>query len=581
MIRQDRELCPVEPQGLVQLEILKTLREFKAILETTPPHTASTCHEAGTIDKVINMELTAMLMRSGFDVANGTMDAFMDTIHFVLVQVRQQADRDVALDKAIALFDKKNSNDIVHVHRITAEESEPSMTRVGVDNALGKNYQACMDDLARINAKPASILLAIDSSPERCRSKFKNGLFTAVHVGGSAAWELGYKQSIVKDVTSDLFTGCIHRGKWQNDNDPAGWEPWIRDIQTCVTRVHETGTIVEAIGADRDYFCGELFAIASARMLASPGSIFPAPRVFTPRQFGPDKAKFIWNFLTVSMQTEVFVDHLPLDTYKLKQIKKRLKIKLEKRDDGRHDVPYACVALVDEYRKRKDRTLDHVRAQSRNVQARIDKNVRRLEITQKAYLAYHKRNSKQKVSTPSLGRGLRRRKFLDVVDKRLYDSCLQLLQEKKMLDGQKRSLISSVVFFAISLRPGEDPSEDPETFIALAKDYHARWGIENGIKMIKHVFRRHVHGRRPVKRQLATVFAMIVQNRWQVARKADIRTRLLQNGLPVTFTDPKRPWIRRKFEEEMHDLLPAVRFLIEGWKHSILSIIKEKLKEVF
>jgi hypothetical protein len=581
MIRQDRELCPVEPQGLVQLEILKTLREFKAILETTPPHTASTCHEAGTIDKVINMELTAMLMRSGFDGANGTMDAFMDMIHFVLVQVRRQADRDMALDKAIALFDKRTSKDIVHVHRITAEESEPRMTRVGVDNVLGENYQACMEDLAHIDAKPDSILLAIDSSPERCRSKFKNGLFTAVRVGGSAAWELGYKQSIVKDVTSDLFTGCIHRGKWQVDNDSAGWEPWIRDVQTCVARVHETVTNVEAIGADRDYFCGELFAIASAGMLAPSSSSYPSPRVFTPRQFGPDKATFIWDYLTVSKKDQVFVDYAPLDTDKLEQIKKRLKTKLEKRDDGRHNVPYACVALVDEYRKRTNRTLEQLRAKSRYVQERIDKNARRLEITQKAYMIYHKRNSKQKVSVPSLGRGLKRRRFIDRIDKQLYTSCRQLLQGKKILDGQKRSLISSVVFFAISLRPDEDPSEDPETFIALAKDYHARWGIENGIKMIKHVFRRHVHGRRPVKRQLATVLAMIVQNRWQVARKADIRARLLLNGSPVAFTDPKRPWIRRKFEEEMHDLLPAVRFLIEAWKQGLLSTIKEKLKEVF
>lgn len=581
MIGQDLELYLVEPQGLVQPEILKTLRDFKAILETTPPHKASTCHDAGTIDKVINMEFTAMLMRSGFDGANETLDAIVGAIHFVLVLVRQQVNRDAALDKAIALFDKKATTDVVHVHRTTAEESEPCMTRVGVDEVLGENYQACMEDLARIDAKPASILLAIDSSPERCRSKYKNGLFTAVRVGGSAAWELGYKQSIVKDVTSDFFTGCIHRGKWQNDADPSGWEPWIRDIQTCVVRVHETCTNVEAIGADRDYFCGELLAIASAGMLAPSSSSYPSPRVLTPRQFGPDKATFIWDYLTVSKKDQVFVDHAPLDTDKLKQIQKRLKVKLEKRDDGRHDVPYACVALVDEYRKRTNRTLEQLRAKSRDVQEHIDKNARRLEITQKAYLIYHKRNSKQKVSVPSLGRGLKRRRFIDRIDKQLYTTCRQLLQEKKMLDGQKRSLISSVVFFAISLRPDEDPSEDPETFIALAKDYHARWGIENGIKMIKHVFRRHVHGRRPVKRQLATVLAMIVQNRWQVARKADIRARLHLNGSPVAFTDPKRPWIRRKFEEEMHDLLPAVRFLIETWKHSLLSTIKEKLKEVF
>ena len=50
--------------------------------------------------------------------------------------------------------------------------------------------------------------------------------------------------------------------------------------------------------------------------------------------------------------------------------------------------------------------------------------------------------------------------------------------------------------------------------------------------------------------------------------------------MPATFWDEQRPWIRRKFEEEMPGLLPAVRFLTDTWLHAIMSAIDKKLKEV-
>jgi len=401
-----------------------------------------------------------------------------------------------------------------------------------------------------------------------------------VRVGTNAAWELGYKYSVVKDVTTDLFAGCMHHGSWLPDNDPRKLDAWIADIQACVARVRETGTDVEGIEADRDYFSAELLACATAGLLAPTDPLFTTPRVITPRKFGPEKSKFIWKYLLESTRGQVFIDNTRLDVSVVPVLNNIAPSMFTKLEDGRFDVPYACVALIDEYRSKKARSLKQIRTQARALEERMDKTARRLQITEKAYMAYNLRYNKQSVAIPTLGRGKRREQFVDGVDKQLYRDCLHMRKELKSMEQEKSALISSVVFFAISLRPGEDPTKDPETFIRLAMDYHSRWGIENGIKMIKHVFHRHVHGRRPAKRQLALILGMIVHNHWQVARKAEIAARLRAMNMPVAFTDPERSWIRRKFEEEMHDLLPAVGFLTAVWKYTFSLTIIKKLKEV-
>nr|MDO8113112.1 hypothetical protein [Candidatus Sigynarchaeota archaeon] len=49
---------------------------------------------------------------------------------------------------------------------------------------------------------------------------YKNGLHAYVRTPKGAAWELGYKYSVVNDVMNEFFVGCIHRGSWVVDNDP-------------------------------------------------------------------------------------------------------------------------------------------------------------------------------------------------------------------------------------------------------------------------------------------------------------------------------------------------------------------------
>jgi hypothetical protein len=580
MICPDREPFLAEPHALFQPEILKTYCEFRDLFGKASKQTATVSHDAGTIDKVLSMELTAMLLRTGFDGAIEHQQAIKSTIISVLELVQAAGDDSTQLAGAIKCLKGDGCDNIVNTHRTTAELAEPRLTRADADRILGNNYLSGMTSLESFCAKPRKVLLAIDGTSERCRSKYKNGLFTAVHIGSSAAWERGYKYSVVKDVTTDLFVGCIHRGSWLPDNDPRKLDAWIADVQACVARVRKTGSDVEGIEADRDYFSAEYFASATAGLLAIDNPSFVAPRVIAPRRFGSEKSKFIWDYLLEDKRGQVFIDNVRLNVGSVPVLKTTVPNMFKKREDGRYDIPYACIALIDEYRSTKERSLNQIRAQARNLAERMEVSSARLRITEKAYMAYNKRYNKQPVAVPSLGRGSKRKRFVDDVDEQLYKICMKLQKAQKATDQEKKRLLSSVVFFAVSLRPQEDPTKDPETFISIAKDYHSRWGIENGIKTIKHVFHRHVHGRRPAKRQLALILGMIVHNHWIVARKEQIAARLRTMNKPIAFTDPSRPWIRIKFEVEMHDLVPAVGFLSAVWKHVYTQTITNKLKGV-
>jgi hypothetical protein len=529
------------------------------------------------------MELTSMITASGFDGANELLRDIQRLVLHVLVAVYNAEDIQLAVEALIHVFRGDDGTNPLFVHRTTAEHAEPRLTRKQIDEVLGDDYKECMSSASEHGAQSGKVMLAIDFTEEQCRTKFKNGLQSAVRSKRGPAWELGYKYAVVTDVTHELFAGCIHRGPWINDNDPASYAPWIHDIQACIKRVRETGSDVVGVEADREFFAAECFALASAGKLAEPDPRFSEPCMITPRKFGPDKVSFTWAFLLETKRGQVFVDSMALDVAKSPALKELAENSFESVSKSLYRVPYACVVLVDEYRSDKGRTLEKVRAQARAVDEGIKATTKELQKVEKQYLANHAKNAKKgkkAVAVPSLGRGLKRRRFNGALDRQLYFRCLELQCLKKRLEKQKSALTSSIVFFAISLRPGEDPTNDPEKFIAQAKDYHSRWYLENGLKMVKHAFHRHVHGRKPTKRQLAMVQGMIVQNHWQVERKAEIWRELATMNAPVVFWDETRTWIRRKFEQEMHGLLPAVRFLVDSWLYAITSAIDKKLMEV-
>jgi len=131
------------------------------------------------------------------------------------------------------------------------------------------------------------------------------------------------------------------------------------------------------------------------------------------------------------------------------------------------------------------------------------------------------------------------------------------------------------MFFAISIVPGDDPEGNPEMFIAFTRDYHERWGIENGFRDVKDRFLTKGRSRQPCMRQFRLVLGMMLYNRWEVERKRIASTWLAWHSNGTGSSNKSREWIRRKFEQECDHLPTAVGFLVSCWREAILSLVEK------
>lgn len=143
---------------------------------------------------------------------------------------------------------------------------------------------------------------------------------------------------------------------------------------------------------------------------------------------------------------------------------------------------------------------------------------------------------------------------------------------------EKAKLLKTLMFFAISKLSGDDSETDSSKFIEFTRDYHERWGIENGFRDVKSKFLSKGRSRRPCVRQFRLVLAIMLYNRWEVERK---RIALAWMGSHATIKDANdkpRPWIRRKYEIKCHEMPTAVGFLVEALQCGILSLVKNKIQ---
>jgi hypothetical protein len=230
--------------------------------------------------------------------------------------------------------------------------------------------------------------------------------------------------------------------------------------------------------------------------------------------------------------------------------------------------------MVDEYGHSEKRTLDVVRARARVVQASIDQGTSDLERLIATYMVINKAENGKKAKEPSFGRGARRKKFATDKERRAYDACFKCQERLERWKKEKARLLTTLMFFAISLLPGDDPVANPSTFIAFARDSHERWGIESGIRDVKERFLAKGRSRQPCMRQFRLILGMMLYNRWEVNRKRVTRVQGDENPDDVLAFFEARSWIRRKHEQECRHLPTAVGFLVRSWRVGILSLVK-------
>ncbi len=558
----------------------KAFDRIKQLLMTRTRRQATVVHEPETADKAGMTWISGILLESGLDAGAELLMAITAIVHYSFAAVAAAPDRDAALARVLEIFNPTARESPLAVHRTTADAMVPRLTRAEMDGVLGQEYCAAMAELGELGARSPAVTLVIDDTSSRAMAKHVNGAFSYINVGQKKTWERGFKFPSIYDATHQLFVGCHHADYRLKEDQKRALRPWVQDLRAKVATVRAAGSAVAVIEGDRYYFAGEFYAASYFGMLDPGAPACGQPRLVVPRKFTREKDNFKWNYLLDMTRPEVFTDFLNLSPYTHPALIGQCGAAFAKGEKGQYQVPYASVAVVDEYGRENQRTLAEVRREARKVQEGIVRCTAALPAAEEAYLVHYRKVEKKKGVAPGRGRGAKRANFKDAEDERLYRECLRLQDALKSWKEKKADLLEALMFFAVSLRPGEDPTSNPATFLALARDYHERWGIENGFRDVKHLFLRPGRSPKPTRRQFRLMVGMLLYNAWHLQRMREMLEIYRIPAWNKRPYDPRRPHIRRKLEQKFGDVRSARSYLIQLWASGIKYLIESGFKSM-
>lgn len=571
----------IEPQELEDLEGIKIFSDISRLLTLQTRRDAQVVHEPGTVDKASLMILTAAMASTSIEGASKILQAISSVVQEILVEIRDSPEPLKALERAIAALDPGCKDKVLVVHRTTVSSMIPSPTRDQLDQELGNQAIDCYKDLEEVGMKSTRVTIAMDDTHQDTSTKYPNQHQSDVFIGQANKWSKGLLFPSEYDATHQIFIGMRHRDKRIIDDKKNELRPLLTKIANTAETLQGLGINPAVVEGDRGYFEAEFFAASFAGTLDESGLMSDpskGARFISPRKFTREKESFKWNYLVGNEKPQVFLDYIRLNPYTHPALKDYCHEQFERTADYRYLVPYACVAMVDEYSTKSCRTLEELREEASRTRDAIEQKTIALDEAIKVYMEYCTSLGKKKVKAPSFGRGKRRTVFKNSREKRLYEVCYKAHDALAKWKGKKRELLKSLMFFAISIIPGEDPEATPSMFMTLARDYHERWGIENGFLYVKESFLLKNRSRKPVKRQFFVTLSMMLYNRWQVKRRQHAATWFKKNDMCHGPADWQRPWVRRKIEQECPYLPTAVGFLADCWREGILSLMKKKIR---
>lgn len=560
-------------------ESIKALRDVHDALTMKTRRDARVNHEVGTVHRAILMLISSILLECGLENVILFLKAIQRIIYEILCLISGSLKPLTTLKEFKSFFNPENKKFSFTINRTTVTSMIPNANRSQLDELLGKQAIDCKTDLKDSGVDVGAIYHVVDGTHEKTHTKYRNNTQSHVVIGQQSTWENGFTYDANFDSTSHLFVGLHHKDRKMSDKQKKDIRPWLQMVFEKCEQARKAGFSTAVIAGDRYYFTGEFFAAATLGLIDPGATRGQEPRVVVPVKFTREKKDFKWNYLLNENSKQVYTRYIGLNPYTHPALKNFCGGIFEKNDSGRFMVPYACVAMVDEYSKKSNRSVGELQEEAHHVQDKIFESEQELERAIESYLVHYESVHGKEGKKPSFGRGARRKKFKNAEDKALYNDCFAKKEEIKKWKEKKEGLLKSLMFFAISLMPGEDPLEKPSKFIAFARDYHERWGIEIGFKDVKARFLGENRSRRPVRRSFHLVIGMMLYNRWQVNRGKAAMSYLAGSGHPSGPPDASRSWIRRKIEKECDCLPTAVGFLVDCWSDALLSVVKNVIKE--
>jgi len=525
------------------------------------------------INQIFLSLLTSILTDAGQSFGKDLLDAISHIVYRLLQEISNSENIYQIVNKLLELFDPKCSQTMFSAAKTTIQTHLPEKTKLQLDEQLEEDYTHQMQIRRENHAQSRILTLVIDNTHDKASSKHLNNQYSYIRIGQRKTWERGFTYSGIYDATHQAYLGLLHLNDHKVKRDRRALQPWIVHLQKKIAVVEASGSEVELIEADRGYFDSEFFALSYIGRLRGFDKSEKFVRVITPKKFTREKENTKWNYLLSKTSTKVSVQNMDLNFYSNENLLNACEEMHITKENGIFKIPVAQVVLVDEYGSKFKRTFEMIKLQAQELEKNLKLASEHFKSAEKKYIDFksHRGDKKPKFV---FRRKKKRSKFKSAEEKLLYYECDKLKEQIEMLNKEKENIMHSVTFFYISIALNEDPCLHPEKYIRLARDYHERWGIENGFKDVKYKFLYKSRSQRPTRRQYYWILGLMLYNHWQTEKWLDLLSHERKRVHNIVPWNSRRPHIRKKLEKSIHTDWTAKGYLLRLWETGLNICLK-------
>ena len=531
------------------------------------------------LKQIFLTQLTAILTDADVSFGKLLLDSISNIIHEVLQVIADSENNDALIQGLLNDFNPDHHQKAFSASRTTVQEHLPMLTKHQLDRQLEQDYQDQMQVRKSQRAQSSQVILAIDYSHERTTSKYRNNQHSYVRIGQRKAWEQGFNYASVYDATHQMFLGLIHHNSHKVKRDRRAFQPWITHLQSKIKAVEALGSNVTLIEADRGYFDSEFFALSHLGRLKGFDELREFIRVMTPRKFTHGKEQLMWQFLLSDESVQVSPQNMNLSFYSPQKLLQACSDAGLRYSNGLYSIPVIQVVLVDEYRSNSKRSFEEVKFKAIIIENAILKTTEQLRQAEDNYFIFQQQ-LKKNPRRLKYRKNQRRKCFKNIQEKLLYFSCYEVHDRLLQLKEKKQNILCNVCFFYISSSPQDNPLRHPEKFIKFARDYHERWGIENGFRDVKRQFLHRSRSQKSTRRQFYWVQGLMLYNRWQRHKLLDMLAQERNRVHNIVPWESRRPHVRKKLEKSVRTDWTAKGYLLRLWETGLKMCLKSNLKAV-
>jgi hypothetical protein len=576
------------PQGDHCVDLHKASDAIRNFLTMPRTKKKTPNHCSKTIELELATLLAQMAIKEHPESANRWLELIGKIIYAFLEEIlNQETDRLKVIEQFIFSHKADKGAKLFRVSATTVNADLIHFPRPDADRLLSDQVGQIENKLRKQGLWASNELVAIDPSDVVYRGKYHNQYTPWAYCGQKELYKRSYKEVMMYLNPGSLIASSTQDTVLSPHRSERDLPLYIAQGKILVTTERARGTKIRLFEGDREYYNALGFAYSRFGLWDTSLAQEENPRFLCPMKLWENSGEKKWNFLLDPQAPIVEETEISLDFYQEKFLGSALNRLPANSKRTKHMVPTAAVAVFDAYPNKHDRqSIEWAHDQASKIARKLADLTRDLTDAETDFVEYlrkqqqlkwrkgSKKSNKRKISRPTYN-GRRRTIFKDKEEQILYRRCCAIYDRIQEWKKRKEKLCKRLMFFMISLYENESIIGKEEEFSELILEYHERWAIEIGFKVIKYQFFLKTNSRSACGRHARWIMGCLVYNAWHYWRLTRAGRKLKQiDPTWKPFENSGSPPIRKKYERKVHPLLTAQGYLLEELEKVLKNCIK-------